>query len=125
MIKINIKTIPHSDQRYPTCGDYFDGEGVTEFRISQMENPDHEFLILIHELVEHYLIKKRGIKIEDIDDFDIEFEKNRVEGNIDEPGDESDAPYFMEHQHATDIEKALSKIIGVDWDNYTDSCNAL
>jgi hypothetical protein len=32
MMKINIETIPHSDQRYPTVGDYWDDEnGVSKY----------------------------------------------------------------------------------------------
>ena len=35
-MKINIETIPHGDQRYPTVGDYWDdSDGVVQVRVSE------------------------------------------------------------------------------------------
>lgn len=117
MPKIIIDFIPHKKQRYDTVGDYLEKKGETHFRISKM-NPDHQFLILMHELTEWYLTKKKGISLEKIDQFDMEYEKNRKEGDESEPGDDLRAPYYHEHQIATKIEKDLAGFLGVDWDKY-------
>ena len=120
--EIQYKTIPHSDQRYKTVGDYFeDREGKMQFRVSDMRNSDYEFLVLIHELIEWYLCRRAGVKIEDIDAFDMKFEREREEGKHSddaEPGDHPSAPYGWAHRFATKIEKKLAKRLGVDWGTY-------
>ena len=61
-MKINIETIPHSDQRYPTVGDYWDDEnGVIQVRVSDMKDWRYEALVVMHELIEMFLTKHRGI----------------------------------------------------------------
>ena len=115
---INIHTIPHNTHRYETVGDYWDDEEGTNIRVSDMGNEDYEFLVVIHELIEQYLCKKRGISEEDISKFDIKFEKNRPEGNEDEPGDDQKAPYRKEHFFATTIERLIAGELGVDWKEY-------
>ena len=115
-MEIRIKTIPSSEQVYPTVRDWrFDEQGNLNIFVSDMGNWKYETLVAVHELVEALLCKDRGIKKEDVDDFDIEFEKNRVEGNEDEPGDDINAPYRKEHFFATDIERLIAGQLGVDW----------
>ena len=121
-MNINIKTIPHSDQRYETVGDYWDNEnGDTTIVVSKMDD-DFEFLIAIHEMAEQYLCKKRGIKEEDITAFDEAFEAKRVPGNVDEPGDDPEAPYHNEHCIATAIERLMCAQLGRSWKEYEDTC---
>lgn len=122
--KMEVRIIPPHKQRYPTVGDYWTKKDWTQFRISRME-PDYELLVLVHELIEQYLVSKRGIKEADIDKFDKEFELRRLKGNYDEPGNDPSAPYYNEHQSATFIEQMLAKEIGVDWDEYDDYVNKL
>lgn len=121
MININIQTIPNSEQAYPTVGNYWEENGELQFRVSDMKNHDYEFLVVIHELIEQHLVKKRGISLKDIDTFDINFEKERDEGKHDimeEAGDSKDAPYYKEHQYATGIERVLANELGIDWNEY-------
>lgn len=118
MRRILALTVPHDDQRYETCGDYIEGHGVTTFRISDMANEDSEALVLIHELIEYILCKKRGVSMEAIDKFDIEFERNRPEGNEDEPGHDPRAPYHKEHVFAEKVERLLAAELGVNWDDH-------
>ena len=124
-MQINIKTIPHNEQRYDTCGDYYDTDESTEIKVSDLGNEDYEFLVAVHELIEQYLCKKRGIKELDITDFDEVFEMKRVQGNTDEPGDDKNAPYRREHFFATSIERLVSAEIGVDWSEYDKAINEL
>lgn len=123
---INIKTIPNEEQRYPTIGDWwFTPEGNLELRVSNLGDWKMEAAIIVHELCEVLLCKARGIKQEDVDNFDKQFEENRPEDNEDEPGDDPAAPYRKEHFFATSIERLLCAELGIDWKEYEDKINSL
>ena len=129
-MNIEIKTIPNNEQRYPTCGDYFmDENEKLQFRISQMGNKDYEFLVSIHEQIEQHMLEKRGVSIAEIDAFDIAFEKLREENPTiigdQEPGYMISAPYHKEHCFAEKIERQLAEELGVNWDDYEKTINAL
>lgn len=76
--------------------------------------------VLIHELVEWFLVRKRGINLEDVDGFDRIFELERSLGRHpdDEPGDAEDCPYGREHRFAENIERQLVHESGLRWDAY-------
>lgn len=125
-MKIQLKTIPHSTQRYPTVGDWQIAEdGSISISVSDMENDDYAFLVGIHELVEVWLCRKRGVSPAAVDAFDMEYEKNRKDGDFSEPGDDTNAPYFKEHQIATMIERQIAKELGVNWYAYDKAVNSL
>jgi hypothetical protein len=125
-VKITIETIPHDQQRYPTCGDWWeDANGDLQIRVSDTGNPDFESLVGLHELVEVLLCRKRGITTEQVDAFDKAFEAARIEGNDDEPGDDPKAPYRKEHFFATNIEALMSAELGVNWQEYEAVLNEL
>jgi hypothetical protein len=118
-MKIQLRTIPHSEQRYETVGDWENlPDGSLRISVSDMGNDDYAFLVAIHELVEVWLCNKRGITDEAVSAFDIEYEKNRPEGDESEPGDHPDAPYRKEHFFATNIERMIALELGVDWGKY-------
>ena len=119
--KIDMQSIDHQEQRYETVGDYWEENGVTHFRVSKTGNWKYDYLVLLHEFIELALVKDRGIKIEDIDAFDIQYEKERIEGKHtedDEPGDDKNSPYVKEHFVATNIERIMAHELGVDWVDY-------
>jgi hypothetical protein len=124
-----MATIPHELHRYPTVGDYeWTRNGTLIIFVSETGNKKHNFLIFLHEYIEAMLCKFRGIKEEDITNFDIFFEMRRNMGlinNFDEPGDSELAPYKKEHQLATKIEMTLAAQLGVDWLNYEEKLNKL
>lgn len=123
---INIGIIPHSEHRYETVGDYWYPQSFRmELRVSDMQNEDFEFLVMIHELVESHLCRKRGIPEPIIKAFDEAFEAKREVGNEDEPGFDPLAPYFKEHTFATIIEAQIAEELGVDWDEYSKKVNSL
>jgi hypothetical protein len=119
MLNIEIRTIKQSEHRYETLGDYWDdADGKTNIRVMSLKSEDSEFLVALHELVEQYICKKRGIKEIDIQNFDIAFEKERAEGKWDEyaePGDDPRAPYRQEHFFAEIIERSVASFLGVNW----------
>ena len=117
---IRYKTIPHKEQRYDTCGDYWlTKKGDWEIRVSDM-GEDYEFLVLVHELIEFYLTQKRGIAEEDITYFDTHEGKDS-----EEPGLMKYAPYHREHVFADKIERMVCKELGLDWDEYDKAISKL
>ena len=120
--EINIKFINSDEQRYSTCGDFWETENSYEFRITKQNNPDKNILILIHEMVEYFLCTKRGITEQEITDFDIAWNKDNEEGllrdNSDEPGNHYMSPYKIEHRFAENIERQLAHEAQIDWFEY-------
>ena len=106
--EIHIETIPHSKQRYDTAGDYYQEVDKWVFKISKEEDPDEEFLTLIHELVEWYLCTRKGIREEDITEFDIEYLKKNPDGD---PGRSRKAPYHREHMRACKVERLIKSFL--------------
>lgn len=123
-MNVKIKIIPHKDQRYPTCGDwFFDKKGNLTICVSKLSDWRREMLIAIHELTEVLLCKDRKISQAAVDRFDKQFEKDRLKGkhgDDDEPGDDPKAPYRKEHFFATNIEALLAGELKVDWASYED-----
>lgn len=125
-MEIHIKTIPHSDHRYETVGDYWEDEnGVLQVRVSDMGNEFYEQMVICHELIEWFLCKKAGITEKEITDFDLKFESERQSGNLDEPGFSPDAPYVKQHSFATSVELGMCAIAGVDFIEYDKKVNEL
>lgn len=125
---ITLESIPHKSQRYPTTGDYYTQDGLTRIVVSEELSEDHQFLVLLHELIEWYLTTKSGISEESITDFDVEYEKARDAGwavfkgayisEESEPGDHPRAPYYWAHQFATAIERMVAHELCVHWQEY-------
>jgi hypothetical protein len=119
MINISIQSIPEEQHRYPTTGDWwFEPDGRLRIAVTEWGNPDHEFLIAFHELVEVWLCRRRGITTEAVDAFDMAYERNRREGDTSEPGDDPRAPYYREHQFASGMERLMAAELGVNWQEY-------
>jgi hypothetical protein len=128
MKKIIAEVIPHKKQRYETPGDYYMKNGNLIITSSKLKNWKYEMPIIIHEFVEFLLIKKRGITIKEVEDFDLKWNKERENGLhkvTDEPGFNKRSPYRKEHRFATKIEKMLVKELGLSWKEYNDNIQAL
>jgi hypothetical protein len=80
-VRIEISTIPHAEQRYPTCGDWFfldDAVGSRLIvRVSDMGNPRFEALVGYHEAFEALLCKNDGVTDEMVTAFDTLYERVR------------------------------------------------
>lgn len=121
MIEIYAKSISMKEMiaRYgvESAGDYWrPRQELINIRALELGNPDYEFLIILHEIIEEYLCTKRGIKETDIQAFDQKFSEEGGEG---EPGDDKRAPYYKEHQFATKIEKLMATQMGIKWRDYS------
>lgn len=128
MIKVTIETIEHSQQRYPTVGDWwFDSDGL-HIKVSGLSDWRYEALVAVHELIEAILCKHHLVSQEAIDAFDKQYELDRAAGKhspSDEPGDDLDAPYRQEHCFATGIERMLAVELDVCWDLYSKMVESL
>jgi hypothetical protein len=125
-MKIVIETIPHEEQRYPTVGDWqFKDDGLY-IKVSKMSEEKREFLVGIHEAIEAYLARDAGVKEEDVDAFDIDYEEQRApEDTSSEPGDDPLCPVYRQHQIACGIERILACELKVDWNGYEDEIESL
>ena len=122
---VNVEVIPQAKQRYATLGDYWTVPGTVDmdiYKISDMKNEAYHTAILVHELVEYELCKKRGLREKDIMAFDMWFEKQGLKG---EPGDHTRCPYKNEHAAATDVEKAVIQAFGLRWKDYERACEEM
>ena len=126
-MNIEFKVIPHKDQRYATCGDYWITDDVWHVRVSRMSDRRYEWLVFLHELIECTLCKVRGVKLDDIDSFDIAYEAARSTHKRyapcgcliqEEPGNDKHAPYFAQHQVATKCERLIALVLKVSWRKY-------
>lgn len=125
-MEIHIKTIPHSEQKYATVGDYeTDENGVLQIRVSEMGDFFYNGMVAAHELIEWLLCKKAGITEQEITNFDLKFESERTEGNLDEPGFSPNAPYIKQHSFATSVELGMCAMAGVDFMEYDKKVNSL
>ena len=112
-MKITIENIPKAQQRYDTWGDwYYDNVGDAFIWVScdepNLPTENHMFLIALHELVEMWLCRHRGISQEKVDAFDMANEKCEYE-----VGDLSGSPYRKEHRFAMLIEHLMAHELGM------------
>lgn len=131
-MKIIIETIPHETQRYPTCGDwYYEPDGTLVIKVSDLGDWRREALVAVHELVEVLIAKHKGITVQQVDEFDTAYEKDRQQRLeaaqtqaekelilIDEPGDAPGCPIGREHSVASGVERILAALLEVDWGPY-------
>lgn len=126
---ITIKIIPHKEHRYETVGDWWwTKDGDLEIRVSKMSDWRYEVCVAIHELVEVVLCKQAGVSQESVDEFDIEYEKQRAKSlslDTSEPGDSRFAPYRFQHCIATGVERVVAAVLGVNWSDYETEINSL
>lgn len=112
-MKTTIIAIDPSENRYGTVGDWMFAEnGDILVTTTKCGNPDSEFLVAIHELIEAYLCKRDGITEEEVNAWDV----NNPE--LDEPGDSKNAPYHRQHAVAMRTEKFLADLMLVDWEKH-------
>jgi len=119
-MKIIIEIIPHENQRYETCGDYFiDDNGDIQIRVSDFGTELENIMVGTHELIEFALLRHRGVTDKDIDKFDLAFEEREDKGEFEEPGFAADSPYIAEHTLATSVELQMCALAGINWNEYS------
>ena len=112
--KIEIEFIDHKNQRYDTAGDYYLRGNTLIVKISKYKDWRYQWLVMIHELSEVFLVMNKGISFDSIDQFDMSFKGE-------DPGSDPNAPYHEEHMTALDIERKLCEKSGLNWEEYEDT----
>jgi len=127
MLKINIRTKPVQRLRFKDVADYYfiispvEEDKVLKITVAEMENPDYEFLVALHEFIESYLLVRKNTDLNKIDEWEERFGKERKEGKRPQnaiAGEQEDCPYKEEHKIATEIEKKMAEYLEVDWQEY-------
>lgn len=126
MLKLRVTTIPHSRQRYETCGDWINrADGSTDIFVSDLGNWRMELAIAVHELTEWAICRYCGISQTEVDQFDEAYEAQRKPEDYSEPGDDPRAPYHKQHCIATGIERIIVACLGINWREYEQRINTL
>ena len=96
---------------------WWDDAGDLQVRVaSELEDWRERLALAMHEVAEALMCKYNGVTVAQVDEFDSKFKDgNEIDVNA---GDESDAPYRLEHTYATAIERVLTGVLGVDWKAY-------
>lgn len=122
---IYVETIPHKNQRYPTCGDWQFLPGGLHVSVSDTGNRMSNMLVALHEIVEAILCEARGVSEKAVDEFDIRYEASRKEGDFSEPGDDPKAPYHEQHRVADIVERMVALHAKVDWKQHESNLEQL
>jgi len=100
-MNIHVHVIPHKQQRYDTCGDWFyDTNNTLHIKVSELPDARFERLVAIHEIIEATLCDEANVDEADVTAFDVAYERNRPVGDLSEPGDSPNAPYHRQHMLA-------------------------
>jgi hypothetical protein len=106
--KIEIKFIPHENQRYDTAGDYFrNTDGDLMVRVSKDKDWKREWGIMLHELFEVGILMARDKELKSINAID-KFDKEYLGF---EPGMNPHAPYHREHLLAAEAEELFYEAV--------------
>jgi hypothetical protein len=132
---IQWDVLPHEEQRYETCGDWFFTGDVLRVVVSRLSDPRYEKLIAIHETIEAMICQQMGIDETDVTAFDVAYEECR---NLkisapcgcwisphSEPGDDLHAPYHKAHVAATRCEREVGIAWGVNMRQYENEVESL
>lgn len=112
-MKITGVSVEPKNLRYVTAGDWIhESDGGHRIEVGDTRIEDYNFLLFIHELVESWVCKRRGITDESVLAFDKSFKEDG------EPGADINAPYRREHFEAETVERVVANILGVDWHEY-------
>lgn len=126
MIKrIVIELVDHANQRYNTVGDWYlegptlviKGSKLPLVKGNRIRPWVLNWAVPLHELCEALTALSNGVTVEEVDDFDKQFELDHADDD-DEPGDDPRCPVHKQHQFACMVEEAFIKMIPFDWESY-------
>lgn len=122
-MNIQVKIIDNESHRTAIGGGkitgadwYFDEKGNLQVRISKMSDERYEMALALHEIAEALLCHLNGVTVEDVDRFDTKYDDTHdAENNA---GDDPSAPYAIEHNFATAIERIFVGAAKFNWEIY-------
>ena len=109
---ICLYTVPPAAMRYADVGDWHYSHKGLEIQVPRGLSDEETLLVMVHELVESFLVRRDGVHEAAVNAFD------QAHADADEAGALSAAPYHHEHAAATKVEKKLAAVLGVRWATY-------
>lgn len=119
---IHIRVLPKEEMRPEVDGaDWFwDANGNLQVQVGPMSDWRYEIALAFHEAFEACLCKNNGVKQQDVDKFDMEYDKAHPDRPDLNAGDETDAPYVAEHNYATIVDRLFIGACGLKRKPYDD-----
>jgi len=121
-MRIRIISVPQHLIRSSQVGDWWYNENEIAVHVLETLSPESQLAVAVHELIEAWECRKRGITDKDVTAFDDHYEAERKEGKhgeYDEPGDDPRSPYRREHAAATHVERAVCAAINLTWTTHS------
>lgn len=122
-----FKTVTMKEQPFLTQGDWqTDKDGNMVSTIAECEDWRFWAIVAIHEMVEYFICKLRGVTIEDCNKFDAMYEEGYRSGKIPldkEAGYDKRCPYHRGHVWGDRFAWVLAKLLRVkikDYNRYMD-----
>jgi hypothetical protein len=116
---VTVHVVPHEQQRYETVGDWVWKDDSLEVTISDLSDDRFNLLVAAHEVTEALLARRAGVTEQQVDEWDL------AHLDADEPGEVEGCPYFTQHARASEVERLLAVLMGVDWEAYSSSFERL
>jgi hypothetical protein len=108
---ICMMQVPPAAMRYADVGDWHYSHKGREIRVPRGLSDEETLLLMVHELVESFMVSRDGVHEAAVNAFD------QAHADADEAGALSAAPYH-DHAAATKVEKKLAAVLGVRWATY-------
>lgn len=106
--EIYISTVPMQEQRYNTVGDWYFAEGKLIISVSDTGDWKQNMCLALHEFVEACLCTAATPQVTPamVDSFDFAWTQPGAKHlpEFEEPGDDVNAPYHLQHRVATQLE---------------------
>jgi S-adenosylmethionine/arginine decarboxylase-like enzyme len=117
-VEIEVRLIEQSEARYNTWGDYFwEGDKLIFAIVRSMATKGELYnrITLVHEMIECFLWLAKGKTLKEIDDFDFAYNPTSINQ---EPGQDINCPYIIEHKMAEMMESIMCHYTGVKFMDY-------
>jgi len=116
---ITVNVIPHGTGRYSTVGDWQWQDGGLVVTVSDLGDHRFNLLVAAHEMTEALLSKRDGVTEQEVDAWDL------AHLDAEEPGEVAGCPYHTQHAEASQVERWLADLMGIDWDAYSQAFERL
>lgn len=104
---------------------WFDDNGDLQVRVANELNWREQMALMTHEIAEAIMCKHLGVTVQQVDDYDAKFEREHPGDGTTNVGDISDCPYRVPHNAATAMERVLTTVLDLPWQDYDDRLSKL
>jgi hypothetical protein len=129
-MNVHILTVPNDEIKvrkgFTGADWWFDDRGDLQVRVAtELEDWREAMALAIHEAAEALMCKHLGITGAQVDEYDSKFEQEHPGDGTTNVGDIHDCPYRIPHNAATAMERTLTTVLDVPWQDYDDRLSAL